>query len=184
MYLILILQIHPLWHVIIMYLLHIKIWTSDKPISGASRPRIIYLMIRFRAANFWLDLAHFCSNSDCSPSKSSLTQKGQQQFINFLFITNMASSNDIYQTPLNSRYASKSPPKISRGLQLRCDIGSEMKYLFSPRKRFSTWRQLWVWLAESQKGMLHLVAPCMLRDSLVANGQYRRIGIADSRRSH
>jgi adenylosuccinate lyase len=27
-----------------------------------------------------------------------------------------------------------------------------MKYLFSPRKRFSTWRQLWTWLAEAQKG--------------------------------
>ena len=26
-----------------------------------------------------------------------------------------------------------------------------MKQLFSPRRRFSTWRQLWVWLAESEK---------------------------------
>lgn len=26
-----------------------------------------------------------------------------------------------------------------------------MKYLFSPRNRFSTWRQLWIWLAEAQK---------------------------------
>jgi hypothetical protein len=26
-----------------------------------------------------------------------------------------------------------------------------MKYLFSPRNRFSTWRQLWIWLAESEK---------------------------------
>lgn len=29
-----------------------------------------------------------------------------------------------------------------------------MKYLFSPRKRFSTWRELWLWLAESQKGTI------------------------------
>jgi adenylosuccinate lyase len=44
------------------------------------------------------------------------------------------SSNDTFQTPLNSRYASP-----------------EMKRLWSPRTRFSTWRQLWVWLAESEK---------------------------------
>ncbi|KAJ6155382.1 adenylosuccinase ade13 [Penicillium chermesinum] len=46
----------------------------------------------------------------------------------------MAANNDVYQTPLNSRYSS-----------------DEMKYLFSPRMRFSTWRNLWIWLAESQK---------------------------------
>jgi adenylosuccinate lyase len=44
------------------------------------------------------------------------------------------SANDVYQDPLNSRYAS-----------------TEMKYLFSPRNRFSTWRQLWTWLAEAEK---------------------------------
>ncbi|KAF2740684.1 putative adenylosuccinate lyase Ade13 [Polyplosphaeria fusca] len=44
------------------------------------------------------------------------------------------SANDTYQDPLNSRYSS-----------------AEMKYLFSPRNRFSTWRQLWIWLAESEK---------------------------------
>ena len=26
-----------------------------------------------------------------------------------------------------------------------------MKYVFSPRNRFSTWRQLWVYLAEAQR---------------------------------
>jgi adenylosuccinate lyase len=37
-------------------------------------------------------------------------------------------------SPLNSRYSSK-----------------EMQYIFSPRNRFSTWRQLWVYLAESER---------------------------------
>ncbi|KAF2403189.1 putative adenylosuccinate lyase Ade13 [Trichodelitschia bisporula] len=43
------------------------------------------------------------------------------------------SSNDTFQTPLNSRYAS-----------------TEMKKLWSPRTRFSTWRKLWLWLAQAE----------------------------------
>lgn len=39
-----------------------------------------------------------------------------------------------YESPLNTRYASK-----------------EMQYIFSPDKKFSTWRKLWVALAESEK---------------------------------
>jgi len=46
----------------------------------------------------------------------------------------MMSTNDEYQSPLNTRYCSE-----------------EMKHLFSPRKRFSTWRELWCILAESEK---------------------------------
>ena len=38
-----------------------------------------------------------------------------------------------YETPLNSRYASP-----------------EMQYIFSPDKKFTTWRKLWVALAESE----------------------------------
>lgn len=44
------------------------------------------------------------------------------------------SNNDIYQTPLASRYASP-----------------EMAQLFSNKTRFRTWRQLWVWLARAEK---------------------------------
>ena len=41
---------------------------------------------------------------------------------------------DLYNSPLNSRYASK-----------------EMSYIFSDNKKFTTWRKLWVALAESEK---------------------------------
>ena len=43
-------------------------------------------------------------------------------------------STDTYQTPLNTRYSSK-----------------EMQFNFSDQKKFSTWRQLWLWLAEAEK---------------------------------
>ena len=45
-------------------------------------------------------------------------------------------SFDTWQSPLGARYSSQ-----------------EMLKLFSPRTRASTWRQLWIWLAESQKGL-------------------------------
>ncbi len=41
---------------------------------------------------------------------------------------------DIYENPLNTRYASK-----------------QMQYIFSPDKKFTTWRKLWIALAESEK---------------------------------
>ena len=43
-------------------------------------------------------------------------------------------SNDKYTSPLSERYASK-----------------EMQYIFSPDKKFRTWRRLWIALAETEK---------------------------------
>ncbi len=42
--------------------------------------------------------------------------------------------NDRYVSPLSERYASR-----------------EMQYIFSPDKKFKTWRKLWIALAETEK---------------------------------
>ena len=49
---------------------------------------------------------------------------------------------DSYESPLNSRYASK-----------------EMKYIYSPDKKFKTWRRLWVALAEAEMELGLAVTP-------------------------
>ena len=43
-------------------------------------------------------------------------------------------AHDKYVSPLSTRYAS-----------------NEMQYIFSPDKKFRTWRKLWIALAETEK---------------------------------
>lgn len=50
------------------------------------------------------------------------------------YLVDGGTMRDLYNTPLNNRYASK-----------------EMSYLFSEEMKFETWRKLWVALAESEK---------------------------------
>ena len=46
-------------------------------------------------------------------------------------------NTDTYISPLSERYSSK-----------------EMQYIFSQDKKFSTWRKLWIALAETEKELL------------------------------
>ncbi|MBO5722321.1 MAG: adenylosuccinate lyase, partial [Lentisphaeria bacterium] len=46
----------------------------------------------------------------------------------------MADNHNVYQNPLTDRYAS-----------------AEMSYNWSPQKKHSTWRRLWVALAEAEQ---------------------------------
>lgn len=59
--------------------------------------------------------------------------------------------NDAYESPLNSRYASK-----------------EMQFLFSPDNKFRSWRKLWIALAESEKELGLAITQDQI-DELIAN---------------
>ena len=62
-------------------------------------------------------------------------------------------SNDRYVSPLSERYASR-----------------EMQYIFSPDKKFRTWRRLWIALAETEKELgLNITLISFLRTSFNAS---------------
>ena len=55
---------------------------------------------------------------------------------------NDAASHNTYSNPLSTRYASAAMP-----------------FIFSDRKKFSTWRQLWVWLARAEMELSLPITP-------------------------
>ncbi len=70
---------------------------------------------------------------------------------------------DTYESPLSSRYADK-----------------EMKYLFSPDKKFRTWRRLWIALAESEKELGLNITQEQI-DELKANADNINYEVAEER---
>lgn len=62
--------------------------------------------------------------------------KRPKHHLSRLKTTNMDGADEFmkYRSPLVSRYASK-----------------EMAYNFSDRKKFTTWRKLWIYLAKAEK---------------------------------
>ncbi|PHH70136.1 hypothetical protein CDD80_6214 [Ophiocordyceps camponoti-rufipedis] len=81
----------------------------------------------------------------------------------------MPASFDEYQTPLVSRYTSR-----------------EMISIFSPRQRISTWRKLWLWLAEAEKelGLTKITDEAIdaLRSSLAVGDHVFKVAADEERR--
>ncbi|KJZ73280.1 hypothetical protein HIM_07284 [Hirsutella minnesotensis 3608] len=81
----------------------------------------------------------------------------------------MPSSFDEYQTPLVSRYTS-----------------SEMRKIFTPRQRVSTWRQLWLWLAEAEQelGVTQISSEAIeaIRANLVVSDEAFKVAADEERR--
>ncbi|KAL3427650.1 adenylosuccinate lyase [Phlyctema vagabunda] len=81
------------------------------------------------------------------------------------------SANEIYQTPLASRYAS-----------------IEMQKLFSAKERASTWRKLWLWLAEAEKELgieISNEAITQMKENLECNDKdFEIIAIEEKKRRH
>lgn len=78
---------------------------------------------------------------------------------------------DTYQNPLNSRYCSM-----------------EMKYIFSPRNRFGTWRQLWIFLAESERELgLDISAEAieqLKQHATIQDHEFETAAMEEKRRRH
>lgn len=70
---------------------------------------------------------------------------------------------NLYETPLNSRYASK-----------------EMSYLFSEEKKFKTWRKLWIALAESEKELGLNITEEQIKE-LIENSENINYEVAEAR---
>ena len=128
--------------------------------------------------------------------------------------TNNMSANDTYQTPLASRYASMYPPQIvvvappcphftprrrypcthlllyqsQRQLNTANHVqsaGSEMKTIFSARERASTWRLLWLDLAEAEKELgipISDEAIQQLKDHVTMTDEDFKIAIEEEKR--
>lgn len=85
-----------------------------------------------------------------------------------LDVDHPVAEHDVYQSPLCSRYSSK-----------------QMQHLFSSRMRFSTWRQLWYWLAEAEKELGLAISDEMLaqlKAHIVITDQEFPIAAAEERR--
>ena len=64
-----------------------------------------------------------------------------------------------------------------------------MKYIFSPRNRFSTWRELWIWLAESERELglegITTIAIEQMRDHVrIQDYEFELAAVEEKRRRH
>ena len=63
-----------------------------------------------------------------------------------------------------------------------------MKYIFSPRNRFTTWRQLWVYLAESERELgldISEKAIQQLKDHVeIQDDEFQIAAVEEKRRRH
>lgn len=64
--------------------------------------------------------------------------------------------------------------------------GKEMKRIFTPRQRASTWRKLWLWLAEAEKelGVTQISSEAIdaIRSNLVISDQAFQVAAEEERR--